>query len=101
MSQSAGAPGAPALVLRLSLPAGGAYRHVAKELATKVAGYLGIEPDTGAVHAALDGLASKVAAENGDEDKEITFEFRQTEGQLLIHARCAGRSSETRHRLPS
>jgi hypothetical protein len=100
MSQSAGAPGAPALVVRLSLPAGDAYRHVAKELATKVAGFLGVEP-AGAIDRALDGLASKVAPENGDEDKEITFEFRQTDDELLIHARCAGRSSEARHRLPS
>src|SRR5919201_1912071 len=99
MSQSAGAPEVPALLLRLSVPAGRTYRVVVKELATKVAGYLGIdEHDVGT---ALDRLASKVAPENGDEDKEIAFEFREFAGELLIHARCAGRSSEARHRLPS
>jgi hypothetical protein len=102
MSQSAGAPDAPALVVRLSVPAGGTYRRVVKELAAKVAGYLGIaEQDAGRVGVALDGLAAKVAPENGDEDKDITFEFRQSDRELLIHARCAGRSSEARHQLPS
>ena len=99
MSQSAGAPGAPALVLRLSVPAGGTYRIVVKELATKVAGYLGIDEQD--VSAALDRLASNVAPENADEDKDIAFEFRQDDRELLIHARCAGRSSEARHQLPT
>jgi hypothetical protein len=99
MSQSAEAPRVPALVLRLSVPAGRPYRIVVKELATKVAVYLGIdEQDLGA---ALDRLASKVAPDNAEDERDIAFEFRQADRELLIRARCAERSFEARHRLPS
>jgi hypothetical protein len=102
MSQSAGAPGAPALVVRLSVPAGDSFQSVAKELAAKVAAYLGITgPEARAVGAMLDRLASHVVPpDHADLDKDVTFEFRQADRELLIEARCAGRTSEGRHRLP-
>jgi hypothetical protein len=102
MSQSPGAPGAPALVLRLSVPAGDSFQSVAKELAAKVASYLGITgPEARAVAAMLDRLASHVVpTDHADLDRDVTFEFRQADRELLIEARCAGRTSEGRHRLP-
>lgn len=100
MSQSPGAPGAPALVLRLSVPAGDSFQSVAKELAAKVAAYLGIT-EARAVAAMLDRLASQVVpTDHADLDRDVTFEFRQADRELLIEARCAGRTSEGRHRLP-
>jgi hypothetical protein len=102
MSQSPGAPGAPALVLRLSVPAGDSFQSVAKELAAKVAAYLGITgPEARVVAAMLDRLASHVVpTDHADLDRDVTFEFRQADRELLIEARCAGRTSEGRHRLP-
>jgi hypothetical protein len=91
------------LVLRLSVPAGDSFQSVAKELAAKVAAYLGVTgPEARAVAAMLDRLASHVVPpdHHADLDKDITFEFRQADRELLIEARCAGRTSEGRHRLP-
>jgi hypothetical protein len=102
MSQSAGAPGAPALVVRLSVPAGDSFQSVAKELAAKVAAYLGISgPDARTVGAMLDRLASQVASpDHAELEKDVTFEFRQADRELLIEARCAGRTSAGRLGLP-
>ena len=102
MSEPAGAHGAPALLLRVSVPAGGGFRHVVRELATKVAEYMGsAKADAERVAAALERLAASVAPPDGaDHDKDIVFEFREGSRELVMQARCAGRSSEVRHRLP-
>ena len=42
-----------------------------------------------------------VPPDHADLDKDVTFEFRQADRELLIEARCAGRTSEGRHRLPA
>ena len=103
MSESPGPSGARSLVLRVSVPADRDYRAVVTELAKKVAEYLGIsEPDAESAGAMLEGLAATVAPQEAvDQDRDITFEFRQADGDLLIEARCAGRSSEARHPLPA
>src|SRR5215208_1557148 len=88
------------LVLRLSVPAGGDLRPIATELATRVAQYLGDRgPDGAAVAAALDGVAARVAPASGD--AEITFDFREVGGELVIEAHCGSRSSEVRCPLPA
>ena len=89
------APAAPALEIRLSVPAGGDLAGVARELAAKVAEFLGA--DGGSIGATLDGLTSRVAASGED----ITFEFRQINRELVIQASSNGRSSEVRHPLPT
>ncbi len=100
MSQSPGAPGAPTLVLRLSVPAGDGFRAVAVDLAVKVAEYVGCAPlDATKVAALLESLAAKVVP-HGDQNADITFEFHQVEDELRIEARSAGKSSEARHPLP-
>ena len=83
----------PGLEMRLSVPSEGSLTAVASELAAKVAEFLGGEG--GSIGATLEQLASRVAA--GGED--ITFEFRQINRELVILARCNGRSSEARHPL--
>ncbi len=98
MSQSSGA-GATLLVL-LSVPAEGELRPIVADMAAKVAEYLGDHlTDAGTVGAAVEALAAQVAPSGGDED--IAFEFRQSEGELLIAARCGSRSSEVRCPLPA
>jgi hypothetical protein len=92
------APGG--LVLRLSVPAGGDLRAVAADIAKRVAEYLGNRaPYRATVAAALDGVATRVAPASGD--AEITFEFREVGGELLIEAQCGSRSSEVRCPLPA
>lgn len=95
------APDAPgSLVLRLSVPVAGALRAVAADVAGKVAAHLGDKAaDAAAVGAALEGVAARVASPGGD--AEITFEFRQVEGELVIEARCGNRASEVRCPLPA
>lgn len=91
-------PDAPALEMRLSVPADGGLRVVAGELAVKVAEFLGGNAaDAGSVSATLERLMSRVATSGED----ITFEFRQIDRELVIHARCNGRSSEVRYPLPA
>ncbi len=87
-----------ALEVRLSVPAEGDLSRLAGDAAGKVAEFLGAKsPDAEAVRAAVDGLASQFA--NGGSLRDITFEFRQVDGELVINARCDGRSSEVRHQL--
>lgn len=92
---------APAgLVLRLSVPAGGDLRGVAADIAKRVAEYLGNRaPYRASVAAALDGIAAQVEPASGE--AEITFEFRELDGELLIQAHCGSRSSEVRCPLPA
>jgi hypothetical protein len=113
MSESSGAQDASTLVLRISVPAGAEYQAIVKELAAKVAAYLGdTDPDGRAAAAALDHVAQVVkarsdnavhgAAKSGSgHDEDVTFEFRQTSDALLIRARGAGRSADARRPLPS
>jgi hypothetical protein len=95
---------AGALVLRLSVPAEGGLRPVASDIAVKVAEYLGeTRADAGSVAGALETVAAHVAPAGRPDGNEvdITFEFRQVEGELLIEARCGSRSSEVRCPLPA
>jgi hypothetical protein len=88
------------LVLRLSVPAGGELRVVAIDVATRVAEYLRDRaPDAASLGAAVEGVASRVAPVASD--AEITFDFREVNGQLLIEAHCGSRSSEVRCPLPA
>jgi hypothetical protein len=99
MSESAGKPaGGKALELRLSVPASGRLRAMAAEFATRVAAHLGSDSTADAAGAACEHLAERVAPDGSEGD--ITFEFTEGDGELLIRARCNGRSSETRHPLP-
>jgi hypothetical protein len=92
---------ASTLVLRLSVPANGDYRAVAAALAVKVAEYVGQAPaDARAAAASIEALvAAVVPRDNASAD--VTFEFRQTDDELLIEARCGGRASEAHHPLPT
>lgn len=89
-----------ALVLRLSVPAAGGLRHVATDVATRIAAFLGSDPpDAESAGATLEGLAARVAPAEGEDD--IHFEFCEVEGELLIRARCRDRVSEARYSLPA
>jgi hypothetical protein len=99
MSQSPGSA-SRTLVLRLSVPAEGVLRSVVTDIAGRVADYVGTRvPDAGELTAAVEGVASRVAPDGSEAD--ITFEFRQIEGELLIEARCGSRSSEVRWPMPA
>jgi len=88
-----------ALDLRLRVPAEGELRGIAGELAAKIAEHLGAgSPDARDLGARVAGLASKLA--NGGGQADITFEFRQVEGELVVEARCDGQASEVRQPLP-
>lgn len=93
-------PGSGTVVLRLSVPAQGGLRAVATEVATRLAAYLGsTEPDAESAGVTLEGLAERVAPLGSEGD--ILFEFREVDRELLIRARCDGRSSEARYPLPA
>ena len=98
MSHSVRGDGAKALLMRLSVPAQGGLRSVATEFATRLAAHLGSFDGAEAAGMAVDKLAERVAPTGSDAN--ITFEFTQDDGELLIRARCDGRSSEARHPLP-
>jgi hypothetical protein len=88
------------LVLRLSVPSGGDLRLVAIDVATRVAEFLRDRaPEAASVGAAVEGVASRVAPVAGD--AEITFDFREMNGELVIEAHCGSRSSEVRCPLPA
>ena len=88
------------MLLRLSVPAGGDLKVVAVDIAKRVAEYLreGV-PDIMGLRVAVEGVASKVAP--AASDAEITFDFREVNGELQIEARCGSRSSEVRCPLPA
>jgi hypothetical protein len=88
------------VVLRLSVPFGGALRIVASDIAAGVVEYLKERaPDAAVVAAAIDNVAASVAPASAD--AEITFDFRDVNGELLIEAHCGTRSSEVRCPLPA
>jgi hypothetical protein len=115
MSESSGTQDASTLVLRISIPAGAEYQAIVKELAAKVAAYLGdTDPDGRAALDAIEEVTRMIksgapgrAGRDGSGDganspnEDVTFEFRQTEDALLIRARSAGRSADVRRPLPS
>ena len=98
MAHSARGDGTKVLLLRLSVPAQGSLRAVATEFATRLAAHLGSFDGAEAAGLALDTVAERVAPVGSDGN--IVFEFTEDEGELLIRARCDGRSSEARHPLP-
>ncbi len=88
------------LVLRLTVPFGGALRIVAADVAARVAESLKERaPDAALVGAALESVAASVGPASAD--AEITFDFREVNGELLIEAHCGPRSSEVRCPLPA
>jgi hypothetical protein len=88
------------VVLRLSVPFGGALRIVAADIAASVVEYLKERaPDAAVVAAALDTVAARVAP--ASPDAEVTFDFREVNGELLIEAHCGTRSSKVRCPLPA
>ena len=86
-------------MLRLSVPAVGDLRLVARDVATRVAEYLRNRADGPSVAAALDSVAARVAP--AATDAEIAFDFREVNGELVIEAHCGSRSSEVRCPLPA
>jgi hypothetical protein len=93
-------PGRPALLMRISVPAEGGMRDLAGEVGSKIAEYLGTrKSDVAGIAAAIEGLAVRVAPPGASHD--IVFEFHAAQGELVVHAQCDGRSSESRHRLPA
>lgn len=100
MSESSGAQDASTLVLRISVPASADYQVILKELAAKVAVYLGdTDSDGRAAADALDQVTATLASGAGNGD--IVFEFRQAPDALLIRAHADGRSADVRRPLPS
>ena len=88
------------MLLRLSVPAGGDLKVVAVDVAKRVAEFLREgAPDTVGLRVAVEGVASKVAP--AVSDGEITFDFREVNGELQIEAHCGSRSSEVRCPLPA
>ena len=88
-------------VLRLSVPAGGDLRVVAVDIAKRVAEYL---RDARARHPAARWSPSKAWRPKlapAATDAEITFDFREVNGELQIEAHCGSRSSEVRCPLPA
>ena len=99
--QTANSAAPRALDLRLWVPAEGDLRGIAGELAAKIAEQLGAgSPDAQQLGERVAGLASKLANGGGPTGQEITFEFRQVKGELVVQARCNGMASEVRQRLP-
>jgi hypothetical protein len=88
------------MLVRLSVPAGGDLRTLAVDIAKRVAEYLREgAPDTQGLRVAVEAVASKVAP--ATTDAEITFVFREVNGELQIEAHCGSRSSEVRCPLPA
>ncbi len=90
-----------ALDLRLWVPAEGDLRGIAGDLAAKIAEQLGAgSPDARQLGERVAVLASRLANGGGAAGQEITFEFRQVKGELVVEARCNGEASEVRQPLP-
>ena len=99
--QTATSADARALDLRLWVPAEGDLRVIAGELAAKIAEQLGAgSPDAQQLGERVAVLASRLANGGGATGQEITFEFRQVKGELVVQARCNGMASEVRQPLP-
>lgn len=82
------------LVLRLSVPASGEMSSLGPELATKLAGQLGVgAPAATTLGGAMTGLATTVDP-SGVADVE--FEFHKLGAELKIVARHEGRTADFR-----
>ena len=102
VEKSGPTPGAPALEMRLRVPADGSLRAIASELATKIAEHLGTNaPDARSLGATIDEVASRLGELRRPEAHDITFSFRELDGELVIEARRNSESSEVRHPLPA
>jgi hypothetical protein len=100
--QTANSADPRALDLRLWVPAEGNLHRIAGELAAKIAEQLGAgSPDAQQLGERVAVLASRLANGGGSTGQEITFEFRQVEGELVVQARCNAMASEVRQRLPA
>lgn len=84
-------------MLRLSVPPEGSLRDIADEIARKVDEYVGTGADGQSLTATLEELATRVRSGGND----VIYEFRQLEGELLIEARCEGRTAEARRQIPA
>jgi len=94
--------GEAALVLQLTVPAAGGLRVIASELAARVAEHLGAgAPDARSIGDRVETIVSQLGDAARGEKEDITFEFRRSGAELVIHARCAGAASEVRHPLPA
>jgi hypothetical protein len=96
------------MVLRISVPWERSYRGVVEALAVKVAEYLGDgTADPKDIAGVLERVGATVVPAPGESPhnehagRDVTFEFRRRNGELLIEAHCQGRSSEARHPLPA
>ena len=79
------------MMLRLTVPATGDLRAIARDIASKVAEYLGTAASgTEAVCAALDETAARVSPPGNEAD--IAFEFQRANGDLVIRARPGDRA---------
>lgn len=84
----------PGTLARMSVPSQGDLRAIVPDVAAKIAEFLGQSADRGALATAVDHVARQVVPNGAD--AEVTFEFRQADGDLLIEAHSGGRSSEVR-----
>ncbi|MCA1562328.1 MAG: hypothetical protein LC753_19895 [Acidobacteria bacterium] len=97
MPHSSGQPPGRTFMLRLSVPAEDSLRAIAAEIALKVAEYVGTRADPQSLTATLEELATSVRSGG----KDVIYEFRQLEGELLIEARCEGRTAQARRQIPA
>jgi hypothetical protein len=93
MSHPPGA-GSAVIELALSVPAAGGLRVIATDLISRIAEYLGA-----AAAGAGDALERAVADVAPEADANVDLEFRNVDRDLVIHARCGGRTAEVRYRL--
>jgi hypothetical protein len=99
--ETAKSTAAHALDLTLSVPAEGELRELAGELAAKVAEHLGAAPsEAQSLAAKVAELAARMSAGGDAASEDIAFAFRQSEREILVEARRAGKSSQVRQEIP-
>jgi len=99
--ETAKSTAAHALDLTLSVPAEGALRELAGELAAKVAEHLGADPsDAQSLAAKVAEMAARMGAGSAAVNEDIAFAFQQREGEIVVEARRAGKSSQVRQEIP-
>jgi hypothetical protein len=86
--------------MQLSVPAEGGLRHIAGELATRIAAHLGAPPQNAeSIGAGVDRLAARLKEGGSSEESAITLAFRHDGGDLVVQGRCEGEATEIRHPL--
>ena len=99
--ETAKSTAAHALDLTLSVPAEGELRELAGELAAKVAEHLGAgAAEAQSLAAKVAELAARMSAGGGAVNEDIAFTFRQSDGDIVVEARRAGKSSQVRQEIP-